>query len=111
MRAGLRIRDLKNRQFSRSRLMNVKVPMHVSDAIERVADGFGASKTEVVIALLNEGLVAAAGALKVWVPPPPTVRPPQRLCTVAGCERPHLARGYCANHYQALRRGKLQLPA
>jgi hypothetical protein len=107
MRAELRIRDLKNRQYSGSRLMNVKIPTRVSDAIERVAGDLDASKTEVVVALLNEGLRAAAGALKVWVPPPPTVRPPRRICTVSGCERLHVARGYCANHYQAQRRGKL----
>ena len=44
--------------------MNVRVPAPVSDAIERVANELGASKTEVVIALLNEGLDAAASSLK-----------------------------------------------
>ena len=111
MRAELRIRDLKNRTYCGSRLMNVKIPTRVSDAIERVADDLDASKTEVVVALLNEGLRAAAGALKEWVPPPPFVRPPRRTCTVEGCDRTHVARGYCANHYQALRRGRLRLSA
>lgn len=110
VRSELRIRDLKNRQYSGSRLMNVKIPTRVSDAIERVAGDLDASKTEVVVALLNEGLRAAAGALKEWVPPQPVVRI-RRTCTVPGCDRLHVARGFCANHYQARRRGKLHLSA
>jgi hypothetical protein len=46
--------------------MNVKIPAYVSDAIQRVAKDLGASKTEVVIALLNEGLEVAALSLKGW---------------------------------------------
>lgn len=64
MRADLRLSDLKKREYSTSRLMNVKIPAYVSDAIQKVATDLGASKTEVVIALLNEGLNVAAGALK-----------------------------------------------
>lgn len=64
MRADLRLSDLKKREYSTSRLMNVKIPAYVSDAIQKVASDLGASKTEVVIALLNEGLNVAAGALK-----------------------------------------------
>lgn len=64
MRSELRVRDLKQREFTGSRLMNVKIPAYISDAIERVARDLGASKTEVVIALLNEGLDAASSALK-----------------------------------------------
>ena len=63
-RSELRVRDLKKREFSGSRLMNVKIPAYISDAIEKVARELGASKTEVVIALLNEGLDAASSALK-----------------------------------------------
>lgn len=106
MRAELRLSDLKKRERSSSRLMNVKIPAYVSDAIQRVATDLGASKTEVVIALLNEGLDAAASALKGWRPPKVTVPAPSRLCRVKGCSRAYMAKGYCANHYQAARRGK-----
>lgn len=44
--------------------MNVKIPAYIGDTIERVARELRASKTEVVIALLNEGLDAASTALK-----------------------------------------------
>jgi hypothetical protein len=44
--------------------MNVKIPADVSDAIQVVASSLGASKTEVVIALLNEGLRVSQSALK-----------------------------------------------
>jgi hypothetical protein len=64
MRSELRLSDLKKREYSSSRLMNVKIPAYVSDAIQKVADDLGASKTEVVIALLNEGLQVAASSLK-----------------------------------------------
>ncbi len=64
MHADLRLRDLKERQPGSSRLMNVKIPAHVSEAIEKVARDLRASKTEVVIALLNEGIEASSVALK-----------------------------------------------
>ena len=64
MRSQLRLNDLKNRERSSSRLMNVKIPAYVSDAIQKVATDLGASKTDVVIALLNEGLDAASTTLK-----------------------------------------------
>ena len=64
MRSELRLSDLKKREYSSSRLMNVKIPAYVSDAIQKVADDLGASKTEVVIALLNEGLEVAVNSLK-----------------------------------------------
>jgi len=66
MRGDLRLADLKARERTTSRLMNVKIPAYVSDAIQRVAKDLGASKTEVVIALLNEGLEVAALSLKGW---------------------------------------------
>ena len=37
--------------------MNVKVPANVLTRIDRLASNLGATKTEVVIAILNEGLV------------------------------------------------------
>jgi hypothetical protein len=64
MRSELRLSDLKKREYSTSRLMNVKIPAYVSDAIQKVANDLGASKTEVVIALLNEGLAVAMNSLK-----------------------------------------------
>jgi hypothetical protein len=64
MRSALRLSDLKNRERGSSKLMNVKIPLYVSDAIQKVAADLGASKTEVVIALLNEGLAVAHSAVK-----------------------------------------------
>jgi hypothetical protein len=63
-RSGLRIVDLKQRPVSATRLMNVKIPATLSDAIDRLAGEFGTSKTEVVVALLNTGLDAAAERVK-----------------------------------------------
>ena len=108
MRAELRLNDLKRRERSSSRLMNVKIPAYVSDAIQKVATDLGASKTEVVVALLNEGLDVAASALKGWRPAKAGIQHPGRVCNVKGCSRAYVAKGYCANHYQAARRGKLR---
>ena len=58
-RSNLRLRDLRDREPTASRLMNVKIPSHVGDAIQKLAEDLGASKTEVVVALLNEGLEVA----------------------------------------------------
>lgn len=55
MQSDLRLTDLKPRRCSVSKLMNVKIPLDVSDAIRRVARELGIPKTDVVIALLNEG--------------------------------------------------------
>ena len=44
--------------------MNVKIPAHLSEAIANLAKEFNTSKTEVVVALLNTGLDAAALKLK-----------------------------------------------
>ncbi|MFI5399281.1 MAG: hypothetical protein ACHQ9S_27445 [Candidatus Binatia bacterium] len=55
-RSNLRIADLKQRQPSSSRLINVKIFTHQWEAIRRLADQLGASKTAVVVALLNAGL-------------------------------------------------------
>jgi hypothetical protein len=71
MRADLRLSDLKTRERSTSRLMNVKIPAHLSDAIEEVARVLGASKTEVVVALLNEGLRMAQSTMKDFRPSKP----------------------------------------
>jgi hypothetical protein len=104
MRSDLRLMDLRRRDKASSKLMNVKIPTHVSDAIQRVAKDLGASKTDVVIALLNEGLDASAASLKGWKRPKVALPPPKRICSVKGCGRPYVAKGFCANHYQAARR-------
>jgi hypothetical protein len=38
--------------------MNVKIPVSLNAELRRIADSLGASKTDVVLALLNEGLEA-----------------------------------------------------
>ncbi len=105
MRSDLRLTDLRRRDKGTSKLMNVKIPTHVSDAIQRVAKELGASKTEVVIALLNEGIDVSEEALKGWKRPKINLPPPKRVCSVKGCGRAYVAKGFCANHYQAARRG------
>ena len=64
MRADIRLGDLRGREHTTSKLMNVKIPAEVSDRIQRVATSLKASKTEVVIALLNEGLDVSSGMLR-----------------------------------------------
>ena len=91
MRSDLRLTDLRRRDKGTSKLMNVKIPTHVSDAIQRVAKALGASKTEVVIALLNEGLDSSTGTLKGWKRPKAVLPPPKRVCSVRGL-RPRLRR-------------------
>ncbi len=59
MRSELRIADLKRCDPVPARLMNVKVPASIAGAIDRLAKDLRASKTDVVVALLNEGLEAA----------------------------------------------------
>ena len=105
MRSDLRLTDLRKRERAVSKLMNVKIPAHISDAIQRVARALGASKTDVVIALLNEGLDRSGETLKGWKRPIVVLPPPKRVCSVKGCGRSYVAKGYCANHYQAVRRG------
>ena len=105
MRSDLRLTDLKRRERAVSKLMNVKIPAHVSDAIQRVTRALGASKTDVVIALLNEGLDRSTISLKGWKPRKVVLPPPKRVCSVKGCGRAYVANGLCANHYQAARRG------
>lgn len=58
-RSGLRLSDLKTRTPTGSRLMNVKVPVETIAAIDRLSKELNATKTSVVVALLNEGLLLA----------------------------------------------------
>jgi hypothetical protein len=103
----IRLGDLVNRGRKgreETKLMNVKVPTTVLSRINRVAANLGATKTEVVIAILNEGLDSAEQELRGWRPPPKPVVPKERRCTKPGCEREKVAKGLCATHYQAYRR-------
>ncbi len=55
-RSNLRLSDLKTRTHTATRLMNVKLPIDVAAAVDRLSKQLNASKTQVVIALLNEAL-------------------------------------------------------
>ncbi len=104
---GMRLDDLVSRGKhgrEESKLMNVKVPANVLSRIDKVASTLGATKTEVVIAILNEGLQTAENELKGWRPPPKPVIAPNRRCSVKACDRERVAKGLCATHYQAQRR-------
>ena len=63
-RSELRLADLKARSPVADKLMNVKIPALLAEAIDKLASRLNASKTAVFIALLNEGL-NAAGRVKV----------------------------------------------
>ncbi len=70
---NLRLEDLMTRVKvgpEATRLMNVKVPAHVLTRLDQVATTLGATKTDVVIAMLNEGLENAETELKGWKPRP-----------------------------------------
>jgi len=58
-RRNLRLSDLKARTPGATRLMNVKVPTDTLDAIDRLAKQLKATKTSVIVALLNEALAVA----------------------------------------------------
>jgi hypothetical protein len=55
-RSNLRIADLKARKPTTTRLINMKIPGHIAEAISRLAEKLGTTKTELVIALLSAGL-------------------------------------------------------
>jgi len=55
-RSNLRLKDLKAKTPTASKLMNVKVPVDTLDGIDRLAKKLNATKTNVVVALLNEAL-------------------------------------------------------
>ena len=56
MRSQLRIADLKGGNNGASKVLSVRVPAHILEAIDQVAKELDASKTDVTVALLNEGL-------------------------------------------------------
>ena len=78
---NLRLNDLVTRGRrgrEESKLMNVKVPTHVLARIDSVAGHLATTKTEVVIAILNEGLDKAESELEGWTAPPKPVVPKER---------------------------------
>jgi hypothetical protein len=108
-KARLGLNDLVSRGTSgaqTSKLMNVKVPSSLLARLDALAAKLRAKKTEVVIAILNEGLENADKELQGWKPPPKVVVPKDRRCAMAGCEREKVAKGLCATHYQAQRRAQ-----
>lgn len=116
MRVDLRLGDLRGRSQVASKLMNVKIPAEVNQQIQRVAEALKASKTEVVIALLNEGLEVSEGLIKrggrrtaVAAKPAAARRAKSAAaaCAAKDCKRPAVAKGFCAKHYQADRRKKM----
>jgi len=59
--SDLRIADLIARGSPPpSKLMNIKIPQTVAERVARIVRETGATKTDVIIALLNEGLDVAA---------------------------------------------------
>ena len=55
-RSNLKIADLMQRQPAATRMLNVKIPGNILDAIQRLADELDTSKTAAVVALLEAGL-------------------------------------------------------
>jgi len=117
MRVDLRLGDLRGRSQVASKLMNVKIPAEVNQQIQRVAEALKASKTEVVIALLNEGLEVSEGLIKRGgrrtavaaksAGAGRRAKSPEKACAAKDCKRPAVAKGFCAKHYQADRRKKM----
>lgn len=64
IRAELRLKDLGERHNTTRKLINVRIPADLLGQIERAARELRCSKTEVTIALLNEGLDAAGNIFR-----------------------------------------------
>jgi hypothetical protein len=118
MRVDLRLGDLRSRGQIASKLMNVKIPSEVNQKIQRVAEALKASKTEVVIALLNEGLDISEGLTKKTPRGHAKVAAVvqrrgrragsgAKACSAAGCNEKAVAKGLCPKHYQAARRRRM----
>ena len=58
-RSTLRLNDLKARRHTATRLVSLKLPLDIIATIERLSKKLRSNKTEVVVALLNEGLALA----------------------------------------------------
>ncbi len=112
--SNLRLDDLVargKRGRETARLINIKVPTNVLNRLNLVASRLGATKTEVVLAMLNEGLDAAEQELTRFTPPPKPVVPKEKRCVVKSCDRERIAHGLCPTHYQAQRRAQLAAKA
>jgi hypothetical protein len=106
-RTDIRFDDLlqRGRQGrAASRLMNVKVPLSLLQRIGEITRKLDVTKTELVMAVLNEGLDKAEENLKGFKAPARPVVPVERRCRIKGCERQKVAKGLCATHYQRTRR-------
>ena len=55
-RGNLRLTDLKERQPVATKLLGVKIPARLFDAISTLANELQTTKTEVVVALIYAGL-------------------------------------------------------
>ena len=62
-RSNLRIADLKARKPTTTRLINVKIPGHIMEAINRMAQKLNTTKSAVTVALLEAG-VGKVGKMK-----------------------------------------------
>jgi hypothetical protein len=112
--SNLRLNDLLARGKRRrevSRLINIKVPVNVLARLNDVAARLGATKTEVVLAMLNEGLDAAERQMTGFTAPPKVLVPKEKCCVIKLCDRERVAHGLCATHYQAQRRAQLAAKA
>lgn len=108
MVAQLRLADLGKRTKSpKTRLMNLQIPLGLSEDIGNTAKAIGCTKTELVIALLNEGLEVAATKLRDVERPKPVKVAVADQCSRSGCKKKKVAKGLCPSHYQASRRAKL----
>jgi hypothetical protein len=106
-RPDIRLDDLLQRGkrgHEDSRLMNVKIPVSLLERIGEVTKKLDVTKTDLVMALLNEGLDKAEENLKGFKAPAKPVVPVEKRCKIKGCEREKVAKGLCATHYQASRR-------
>jgi hypothetical protein len=59
MQSQLRVANLKRVTKSTSKVINIRVPGRIFEAIDALTKRLGATKTDVIAALLNEGLDVA----------------------------------------------------
>lgn len=56
LHSSLRLTDLAGERPQQEKLLSVRLPLALLDALDRTCHKLGARKAEVVVALLNEGL-------------------------------------------------------
>lgn len=107
-RSNLRLKDLTaTEDVVQIRLMNTMVPTELINDIARIAEELKCTKTNLIVALINEGLDAAESQLRGIRRRPKPIVPVDRRCHEPGCEKRIVAKGHCSTHYQATRRGKV----